>query len=195
MIFVSKIKKMRKLFLICILLNLSFIYNQSPKLNASEYIKGIVECVNNTENYSEMIKLKILHAYETNDNSIFRIIGEFLITNPSEMKRCLPKKQFEIKNDNSIQRTVERDFNQDQKLKDLIFKRYNWNGFLLCLNEKVKELTNETYESVNDLITQIKKEDYLSAIKNEFRLRRFGDPIILECHKKLIEVNNTSHNE
>jgi len=80
-------------------------------------------------------------------------------------------------------------------LKDLIFKRYNWNGFLLCLNEKVKELTNETYESVNDLITQIKKEDYLSAIKNEFRLRRFGDPIILECHKKLIEVNNTSHNE
>ncbi len=186
---------MRKLFLICILLNLTFIYNQSPKLNASEDIKEIIECVNTTENYPYMIKIKILNAYERNDNSLIRIIGEFLITNPIEMKRCLPKKQFEIKNDNSIQRTVERDFNQDQKLKDLIFKRYNWNGFLLCLNEKVKELTNETYESVNDLITQIKKEDYLSAIKNEFRLRRFGDPIILECHKKLIEVNNTSHNE
>ena len=60
---------MSKLFLIYIILNLSFIYNQSPRFNITEYIKGIVECVNTTENFSEMIKIKIINAYERNDNS------------------------------------------------------------------------------------------------------------------------------
>ena len=196
MIFVSKIKKMRKLFLICILLNLTFIYNQSPKLNASEDIKEIIECVNTTENYPYMIKIKILNAYERNDNSLIRIIGEFLITNPIEMKRCLPKKQLEIQNQNYIQRNVQKDFNQEQKFNDLISERYNWKEFLLCLNEKVeKSSKNEIYEYINELITQIKNEDYLTAIKNEFRLRRYGNPIIIECHKQLIEIINTSNNE
>ena len=196
MIFVSKIKKMRKLFLICILLNLTFIYNQSPKLNSSEDIKEIIECVNTTENYPYMIKIKILNAYERNDNSLIRIIGEFLITNPIEMKRCLPKKQSEIQNQNYIQRNVQKDFNQEQKFNDLISERYNWKEFLLCLNEKVeKSSKNEIYEYINELITQIKNEDYLTAIKNEFRLRRYGNPIIIECHKQLIEIINTSNNE
>ena len=187
---------MRKLFLICILLNLTFIYNQSPKLNASEDIKEIIECVNTTENYPYMIKIKILNAYERNDNSLIRIIGEFLITNPIEMKRCLPKKQLEIQNQNYIQRNVQKDFNQEQKFNDLISERYNWKEFLLCLNEKIeKSSKNEIYEYINELITQIKNEDYLTAIKNEFRLRRYGNPIIIECHKQLIEIINTSNNE
>ena len=196
MIFVSKIKKMRKLVLICILLNLTFIYNQSPKLNESEDIKEIIECVNTTENYPYMIKIKILNVYERNDNSLIRIIGEFLITNPIEMKRCLPKKQLEIQNQNYIQRNVQKDFNQEQKFNDLISERYNWKEFLLCLNEKVeKSSKNEIYEYINELITQIQNEDYLTAIKNEFRLRRYGNPIIIECHKQLIEIINTSNNE
>ena len=187
---------MSKLFLIYIILNLSFIYNQSPRFNITEYIKGIVECVNTTENFSEMIKIKIINAYERNDNSFLRLIGEFLITNPLEMRKCLPKKPLEIHNPRDILKNVPKEIYQDEKFKDLIFKRYNWKGFLLCLQEKIEKLsTNNISESVNELITQINNEDYISAIKNEFRLRRFGNPIIIECHQKLVETKNILENE
>ena len=163
---------MSKLFLIYIILNLSFIYNQSPRFNTTEYIKGIVECVNTTENFSEMIKIKIINAYERNDNSFLRLIGEFLITNPLEMRKCLPKKPLEIHNQRDVLKNVPKEIYQDEKFKDLIFKRYNWKGFLLCLQEKIEKsqrIQEEKKQKNMKKKEEPPKESIIDSLLNVFK--------------------------
>ncbi len=164
--------------LILILLNFTFIFNQE-RLNVTEYVSEIIKCINNTENFSEDLKLKILSAYEKKDNSIFRVIGEFLLTHSNEMRKCVPRNITS----NNLNQGPFNGFNQEKKYNEIIEKKYNWNGFLNCLETKVSLLTKgENVDSILELIDLIKNKDYLLAIRNHFRLKRFGNQIVMDCN-------------
>ena len=172
--------------LILILLNFTFIFNQE-RLNITEYVSEIIKCINTTENFSEELKLKILSAYEKKDDSIFRVIGELLLTHSNEMRKCIPKN---ITTNNLNQGTF-NGFNQEKKFNEIIEKKYNWNGFLNCLERKVSLLTEgENVDSILELIDLIKSKDYLLAIRNHFRLKRFGNQIVMDCNINNINDEN-----
>lgn len=162
-------------------LNFPFILNQqNHRFNVTEDILEIIRCVNSTEKFSEEIKTTILSAYEKKDNSIFRIIGELLLTHSIEMKKCMPKHQIP---NNLNEGIMNNNFFREKKFNEIIEKRYNWNDFLKCLNTQINDLTeNEIADSIFELIEQINNKDYLLAIRNQFRLKRFGNQIVINCN-------------
>ena len=103
--------------LILILLNFTFIFNQE-RLNITEYVSEIIKCINTTENFSEELKLKILSSYEKKDNSIFRVIGEVLLTHSNEMRKCIPRNITT----NNLNQGIFNSFNQEKKFNEIIEK-------------------------------------------------------------------------
>ncbi len=157
---------------------LNFLLITSQNINDNEQINNIINCVNSTIINDETIKTTLLESYEKKDNSFFRLIGEFLITKPNEMKKCIPNKQIELNNNN-----------EQNSFNDILKNKYNWNEFVNCLKEKIgtNAINGEINDhSIIDLIQEIKKENYVLAIKEQFRLRRYGNIIINECNTKLI---------
>ncbi len=82
--------------------------NQSSEsFQSDEQLQKLVNCVNNTENLSSNLKTQILNAWINADGSIYRLIGELLLTQSKEIKNCIPN----INNNNNENK-------DNNKLKD-----------------------------------------------------------------------------
>ena len=174
--------------------------NQSSEsFQSDEQLQKLVNCVNNTENLSSNLKTQILNAWINADGSIYRLIGELLLTQSKEIKNCIPN----INNNNN-----ENKDKKDEPLYDghrnryvdfdkIYEQRYNWKGFLLCLQDNINNIIKDNNNSSNndnsvikDLIEEIKEGNFLKALREQFRLKRFGNNIISDCSKKLTPINN-----
>ena len=161
-----------------LLLSLNIIFILSQDLSKNEQLIELINCVNSTTINDNEIKTKILDLYDKNDSSIFRVIGEFLVTKTNEMKKCIPKKNIEVNNNF-----------EPKNFNDLLKDKYNWEDFTNCLKEKIANLAingQMTEQSVIDLIQEINQENFALVIRDLFRLRRFGNNVVNECHSKLI---------
>ena len=50
--------------------------------------------------------------------------------------------------------------------------------------------SDDTNSVIKDLIEEIKEGNFLKALREQFRLKRFGNNIISDCSKKLTPINN-----
>ena len=185
------IKSLLLIFLI--LISLSKAQNTqetSESFQENDDLKKLVNCVNTTQYFPENLKSQILEAWTKGDGSIYRLIGELLLTRSKDVQKCIP-----LNNNNTNKDKENDDFLYDGNRRrhsnfDKIYEqRYNWNAFLTCLQDKIKDAVNnennESYSVIKDLIDDIKNGNYLKALRDQFRLQRFGNNIISECSKKL----------
>ena len=162
----------------------------SESFQENDDLKKLVNCVNTTQYFPENLKSQILEAWTKGDGSIYRLIGELLLTRSKDVQKCIP-----LNNNNTNKDKENDDFLYDGNRRrhsnfDKIYEqRYNWNAFLTCLQDKIKDAVNnennESYSVIKDLIDDIKNGNYLKALRDQFRLQRFGNNIISECSKKL----------
>ena len=162
----------------------------SSSFQENDDLKKLVNCVNTTQYFPENLKSQILEAWTKGDGSIYRLIGELLLTRSKDVQKCIP-----LNNNNTNKDKENDDFLYDGNRRrhsnfDKIYEqRYNWNAFLTCLQDKIKDAVNnennESYSVIKDLIDDIKNGNYLKALRDQFRLQRFGNNIISECSKKL----------
>jgi hypothetical protein len=176
--------------------------NQSSEsFQSDEQLQKLVNCVNNTENLSSNLKTQILNAWINADGSIYRLIGELLLTQSKEIKNCIPN----INNNNN-----ENKDKKDEPLYDghrnrnfdfdkIYEQRYNWEDFLKCLQDYINNAINndnnisdDTSSVIKDLIEEIKEGNFLKALREQFRLKRFGNNIISKCSQKLTPTNNNN---
>ena len=170
--------------------------NTSESFQENDDLKKLVNCVNTTQYFPENLKSQILEAWTKGDGSIYRLIGELLLTRSKDVQKCIPSNNNNTnkdkENDDSLYDGNRRRHSNFDKIYE---QRYNWNGFLTCLQDKIKDAVNidnnESYSVIKDLIDDIKNGNYLKALRDQFRLQRFGNNIISECSKKL---GNTDHN-
>ena len=178
--------------------------NQSSQsFQDDEQIQKLVDCVNNTQNFPSNLKSQILNAWINADGSIYRLIGELILTQSQEIRKCIPNNNNENYNNNN-----ENKDKKDEPLYDghrnryvdfdkIYEQRYNWKGFLLCLQDNINNIIKDNNNSSNndnsvikDLIEEIKEGNFLKALREQFRLKRFGNNIISDCSKKLTPINN-----
>ena len=185
------IKSLLLIFLILIsLLKAQNTQETSESFQENDDLKKLVNCVNTTQYFPENLKSQILEAWTKGDGSIYRLIGELLLTRSKDVQKCIP-----LNNNNTNKDKENDDFLYDGNRRrhsnfDKIYEqRYNWNAFLTCLQDKIKDAVNnennESYSVIKDLIDDIKNGNYLKALRDQFRLQRFGNNIISECSKKL----------
>ena len=72
-----------------------------------------------------------------------------------------------------------------------IFKeKYDWNNFISCLFNKVKDIDKSPFQK---LIEYINEGKYIDALREEFKLRNNGNMILKECMttkmKELLKKN------
>ena len=185
------IKSLLLIFLI--LISLSKAQNTqetSESFQENDDLKKLVNCVNTTQYFPENLKSQILEAWTKGDGSIYRLIGELLLTRSKDVQKCIPlnnnNTNKDKENDDSLYDGNRRRHSNFDKIYE---QRYNWNAFLTCLQDKIKDAVNnennESYSVIKDLIDDIKNGNYLKALRDQFRLQRFGNNIISECSKKL----------
>ena len=185
------IKSLLLIFLI--LISLSKAQNTqetSSSFQENDDLKKLVNCVNTTQYFPENLKSQILEAWTKGDGSIYRLIGELLLTRSKDVQKCIPlnnnNTNKDKENDDSLYDGNRRRHSNFDKIYE---QRYNWNAFLTCLQDKIKDAVNnennESYSVIKDLIDDIKNGNYLKALRDQFRLQRFGNNIISECSKKL----------
>ena len=189
-------------YIIIAIISLSKCQNPNQSSGAfhdDEQLKKLINCVNNTDNFPSNLRSQILNAWINADGSIYRLIGELLLTQSKEIKNCIPN----INNNNN-----ENKDKKDEPLYDghrnryvdfdkIYEQRYNWKGFLLCLQDNINNIIKDNNNSSNndnsvikDLIEEIKEGNFLKALREQFRLKRFGNNIISDCSKKLTPINN-----
>ena len=176
--------------------------NTSESFQENDDLKQLVNCVNTTQYFPENLKSQILEAWTKGDGSIYRLIGELLLTRSKDVQKCIPSNNNNTnkdkENDDSLYDGNRRRHSNFDKIYE---QRYNWNGFLTCLQDKIKDAVNndnnESYSVIKDLIDDIKNGNYLKALRDQFRLQRFGNNIISECSKKLgySDHNNTDRRD
>ena len=162
----------------------------SESFQENDDLKQLVNCVNTSQYFPENLKSQILEAWTKGDGSIYRLIGELLLTRSKDVQKCIPlnnnNTNKDKENDNSLYDGNRRRHSNFDKIYE---QRYNWNAFLTCLQDKIKDAVNnennESYSVIKDLIDDIKNGNYLKALRDQFRLQRFGNNIISECSKKL----------
>ena len=185
------IKSLLLIFLI--LISLSKAQNTqetSSSFQENDDLKKLVNYVNTTQYFPENLKSQILEAWTKGDGSIYRLIGELLLTRSKDVQKCIPlnnnNTNKDKENDDSLYDGNRRRHSNFDKIYE---QRYNWNAFLTCLQDKIKDAVNnennESYSVIKDLIDDIKNGNYLKALRDQFRLQRFGNNIISECSKKL----------
>ena len=197
------IKSLSLIFLI--LISLSKAQNTqetSSSFQENDDLKKLVNCVNTTQYFPENLKSQILEAWTKGDGSIYRLIGELLLTRSKDVQKCIPlnnnNTNKDKENDDSLYDGNRRRHSNFDKIYE---QRYNWNAFLTCLQDKIKDAVNnennESYSVIKDLIDDIKNGNYLKALRDQFRLQRFGNNIISECSKKLgySDHNNNDRND
>ena len=185
------IKSLLLIFLILIsLLKAQNTQETSESFQENDDLKKLVNCVNTTQYFPENLKSQILEAWTKGDGSIYRLIGELLLTRSKDVQKCIPlnnnNTNKDKENDDSLYDGNRRRHSNFDKIYE---QRYNWNAFLTCLQDKIKDAVNnennESYSVIKDLIDDIKNGNYLKALRDQFRLQRFGNNIISECSKKL----------
>ena len=151
-----------------------------------EQLQKFIECVNKTENIPSNLRNQILNAWLESDGSIYRVIGELLLTQNNHMKKCL--------NLNNTPEDPKALYNGhlNGDLNKIYESRYNWTDFIKCLQDYSNEPMNTRHGGnvtvtsvINELIDDIQKGNYLKALRTQFRLTRFGNKIIHKCNKKL----------
>ena len=189
-------------YIIITIISLSKCQNPNQSSGAfhdDEQLKKLINCVNNTDNFPSNLKSQILNAWINADGSIYRLIGELILTQSQEIRKCIPNNNNENYNNNN-----ENKDKKDEPLYDghrnryvdfdkIYEQRYNWKGFLLCLQDNINNIIKDNNNSSNndnsvikDLIEEIKEGNFLKAL----RLKRFGNNIISDCSKKLTPINN-----
>ena len=193
-------------YIIITIISLSKCQNPNQSSGAfhdDEQLKKLINCVNNTDNFPSNLKSQILNAWINADGSIYRLIGELILTQSLEIRKCIPNNNNENYNNNN-----ENKDKKDEPLYDghrnryvdfdkIYEQRYNWKGFLLCLQDNINNIIKDNNNSSNndnsvikDLIEEIKEGNFLKALREQFRLKRFGNNIISDCSKKLTPINN-----
>ena len=171
--------------------------NQSSQsFQDDEQIQKLVDCVNNTQNFPSNLKSQILSAWINGDGSIYRLIGELLLTQSKDIQNCIPFNNNDNNNDiknNKDEPLYDGNRNRDFHFDKIYEQRYNWKDFLLCLQDSINNAMNNSSDDTNsvikDLIEEIKEGNFLKALREQFRLKRFGNNIISECSKKLNPMN------
>ena len=190
-------------YIIITIISLSKCQNPNQSSGAfhdDEQLKKLINCVNNTDNFPSNLKSQILNAWINADGSIYRLIGELILTQSQEIRKCIPNNNNENYNNNN-----ENKDKKDEPLYDghrnryvdfdkIYEQRYNWKDFLLCLQDSINNAMNNSSDDTNsvikDLIEEIKEGNFLKALREQFRLKRFGNNIISDCSKKLTPINN-----
>ena len=174
--------------------------NQSSEsFQSDEQLQKLVNCVNNTENLSSKLKTQILNAWINADGSIYRLIGELLLTQSKDIQNCIPFTNNDNNNDiknNKDEPLYDGNRNRDFHFDKIYEQRYNWKDFLLCLQDSINNAMNNSSDDTNsvikDLIEEIKEGNFLKALREQFRLKRFGNNIISKCSQKLTPTNNNN---
>ena len=193
-------------YIIITIISLSKCQNPNQSSGAfhdDEQLKKLINCVNNTDNFPSNLKSQILNAWINADGSIYRLIGELILTQSLEIRKCIPNNNNENYNNNN-----ENKDKKDEPLYDghrnrnfdfdkIYEQRYNWEDFLKCLQDYINNAINndnnisdDTSSVIKDLIEEIKEGNFLKALREQFRLKRFGNNIISDCSKKLTPINN-----
>ena len=75
-----------------------------------------------------------------------------------------------------------------------VFKeKYDWDHFISCLIDKVKNIDNSPFQK---LIQYINEGNYINALREEFKLRNNGNLILKECMtSKMQELLNKNTNK
>jgi len=166
---------------------IKFSKTQDLITSSTEQLKAFIDCINKTESFPSNLKGKILTAWTNEDGSIYRVIGELLLTQNHYIQKCLSTNENKVNNTKTIYNgSLINNF-------DTIYaNQYNWTEFLQCLEKhtnepiKTKHGENITFSSViQDLINDIKQGNFVKALREQFRLQRFGNRIVYKCSKKL----------
>ena len=166
---------------------IKFSKTQDLITSSTEQLKAFIDCINKTESFPSNLKGKILTAWTNEDGSIYRVIGELLLTQNQYIQKCLSTNENKVNNTKTIYNgSLINNFDK------IYANQYNWTEFLQCLEKhtnepiKTKHGENITFSSViQDLINDIKQGNFVKALREQFRLQRFGNRIVYKCSKKL----------
>ena len=166
---------------------IKFSKTQDLITSSTEQLKAFIDCINKTESFPSNLKGKILTAWTNEDGSIYRVIGELLLTQNQYIQKCLSTNENKVNNTKTIYNgSLINNFDK------IYATQYNWTDFLDCLEKysnepiKTKHGENITFSSViQDLINDIKQGNFVKALREQFRLQRFGNRIVYKCSKKL----------
>ena len=162
--------------------------NQDIFERSSEQLKLFIECINKTDSLPTNLKGQILSAWINEDGSIYRVIGELLLTQNQYIQKCFNPTENKVNNTKAIYNgSLINNFDK------IYANQYNWSDFLKCLekhaNEPIKSKHGENITVstvIQDLINDIKEGNYVKALRSQFRLQRFGNRIVYKCSKKLL---------
>ena len=125
---------------------------------------------------------------DRNGNTNFNTLSTYKIKKNS----LIDDNNNDIKN-NKDEPLYDGNRNRDFHFDKIYEQRYNWKDFLLCLQDSINNAMNNSSDDTNsvikDLIEEIKEGNFLKALREQFRLKRFGNNIISECSKKLNPMN------
>ena len=176
---------------------IKFSKTQDLITSSTEQLKAFIDCINKTESFPSNLKEKILTAWTNDDGSIYSVIGELLLTQSQYIQKCLNSYEHNINNTKTIYNgNLINNFDKIYATQD------NWTDFLDCLekysNEPIKTKHGDkiTFSSViQDLINDIKQGNYVKALREQFRLQRFGNRIVYKCSKKLGYEKDDDNND
>ena len=81
---------------------IKFSKTQDLITSSTEQLKAFIDCINKTESFPSNLKGKILTAWTNEDGSIYRVIGELLLTQNQYIQKCLSTNENKVNNTKTI---------------------------------------------------------------------------------------------
>ena len=141
-----------------------------PQLN-NKSLKDFARCVLDKIEKNELNEIsssQVLSLLVTSQNTDYKKIQEVFTKFYDKIKDCMKGGYIPKLGDGSSL------IDLDVILKD----KFDWNNFMSCIMENIKDIDNSSFKKLIDYINEKK---YIEAAREEFKLRKNGNEILKKC--------------